>query len=178
MKTVYSPDHRLHGDQPEFAGGLLVPCFEKVERAEIVINRIRAVNLGPIVAPEPKDLEAAKRVHAARYVDFLAEAWTLWTAAGRSHPALPSFWRAPGMSTVEPDGIDGKLGYYSFDAGCALVSGSWTAIQAACGSDQGANLVLRFADTALLDLAINGTAVQLDLAWTILASVRRPSPLW
>lgn len=141
MKTVYTRDHQLHRDQPELAGGKLLPGFELPARAEFIVERARAVGLGPVIEPAIHDLEPAKRVHASRYVDFLAEAWSMWVATGRTHAALPSFWRAPGMSTREPDSIDGKLGYFSFDAGCALVAGSWQAIR-------------RSADTALSAAAL------------------------
>ena len=34
------------------------------------------------------------------------------------------------MRAIEPETIDGKLGHFSFDAGCCLVAGSWDAIAA------------------------------------------------
>lgn len=152
MKTVYSEDHKLHANQPEFAGGQLVPGFERYERAEIILARVLEQKLGDVIAPREHGLEAAKRVHSSRFVDFLGEAWALWAEKGRSYAALPSFWRAPGMTGCEPEGIDGKLGYFSFDAGCALVAGSWTAIRQSC-------------NTALtaLDLVSNGARASFAL---------------
>jgi acetoin utilization deacetylase AcuC-like enzyme len=137
MKTIYSPAHHGHAGQGEFAGGALVEAFEKPERAEIIRARVEAVGLGPVVGPAEHGLAMAKRVHLPRYVDFLSEVWPAWSATGRTHPALPSFWRAPGMVDAasprkEPESIDGKLGFWSFDAGCAMVAGSWDAIRASC----------------------------------------------
>jgi acetoin utilization deacetylase AcuC-like enzyme len=135
MKTIYSDKHFGHADQGEFAGGMLVEAFEKPERAEIIRARVISEGLGDILPPDAHDLSIAARVHHPRFLEFLSEAWRDWAAAGRSHPCLPSFWRAPGMVDAanldkEPLTIDGRLGFWSFDAGCAIVAGSWAAIKA------------------------------------------------
>jgi acetoin utilization deacetylase AcuC-like enzyme len=135
MKTIYSAAHFGHAMQGEFAGGVLVEAFEKPERAEIIKARVEAVRLGDIIAPKSFDLSIAGKVHHPRFLQFLSEIWHDWSAAGRDWPALPSFWRAPGMVDAsalekEPHTIDGKLGFWSFDAGCAIVEGSWNAIKA------------------------------------------------
>jgi acetoin utilization deacetylase AcuC-like enzyme len=135
MKTVYSEKHFGHAGQGEFSGGMLVEAFEMPERAEIIRARVVSEGLGDIIAPSEHDLSIASRVHHPRFLAFLSEAWRDWAAAGRSHPCLPSFWRAPGMVDAsspekEPLTIDGKLGFWSFDAGCAMVAGSWEAIKA------------------------------------------------
>ncbi len=135
MKTIYSDKHFGHANQGEFAGGALVEAFEKPERAEIIKARIEAVKLGDIMAPGTFDLSTASKVQHPRFLEFLSQAWSEWAAAGRTHPCLPSFWRAPGMVDAsspgkEPVTIDGKLGFWSFDAGCAIVAGSWDAIKA------------------------------------------------
>jgi acetoin utilization deacetylase AcuC-like enzyme len=130
MKTVYSPRHLGHSGHVELAGGRIVPAFEKPERAEMIRAAVEGRGFGPLVGPTAHGLDPVRRVHEAPYVDFLGKAWDLWQADGRDFPALPSFWRAPGMRAVEPDTIDGKLGHFSFDAGCCLVAGSWDAIAA------------------------------------------------
>jgi acetoin utilization deacetylase AcuC-like enzyme len=130
MKTVYSPRHLGHCDHVELSEGRLVPAFEKPERAEMIRAAVEERGIGLLVPPTAHGLEPLKAVHHADYVDFLGKAWDLWLAEGRDRPALPSFWRAPGMRLREPASIDGKLGHFSFDAGCCLVSGSWDAIAA------------------------------------------------
>jgi acetoin utilization deacetylase AcuC-like enzyme len=135
MKTIYSDKHVGHANQGEFAHGALVEAFEKPERAEIIKARVEAVGLGDILPPQPFDLSVAQKVQHPRFLQFLSQAWDEWGATGRTHPCLPSFWRAPGMVDAtsldkEPLSIDGKLGFWSFDAGCALVKGSWEAIKA------------------------------------------------
>jgi acetoin utilization deacetylase AcuC-like enzyme len=135
LKTIYSDKHFGHAEQGEFSGGMIVPAFEMPSRAEIIKARVEEVGLGPVIEPRAYDLSIASRVQSPRFLEFLSQAWDLWAATGRSHPALPSFWRAPGMTDAsqlskEPETIDGKLGFFSFDAGCALVKGSWEAIKA------------------------------------------------
>ncbi|WP_029356152.1 histone deacetylase family protein [Bosea sp. 117] len=142
MKTVYSPRHFGHSGHVELYDGAVVPAFEKPERAEMIRAAIEARGFGEIVAPAAHGLDPLRKVHGADYVGFLGRAWELWTAEGRTNPALPSFWKAPGMRAIEPEAIDGKLGHFSFDAGCCLVAGSWDAIQASADAAlTGADLI-------------------------------------
>lgn len=130
MKTVYSAKHLGHAGHIELNGGVLLPGFEKPERAEIIRARVEAVGLGPILPPEPQDLAAAKRVHRADYVDFLPQVWPMWAAEGRTGPALPFAFPVPGLrADRRPQSVDALLGYYAFDAGASLVAGTWEAVQ-------------------------------------------------
>jgi acetoin utilization deacetylase AcuC-like enzyme len=83
-----------------------------------------------------------RKVHDADFVDFLAAAWDAWQAEHGDIDALPLNWLAPGMRRKVPDHIDGKLGYYSFDAGTPITAGTWRAITAAANvARTGARLV-------------------------------------
>lgn len=130
MKTVYSEKHKLHHAKLELINGKMEPAVEMPSRAETVLDRVKAVKLGEIVGPTAHGLDPVKRVHAANYVDFLSKAWDLWTAAGRDYEALPLVWAVRGLRQIEPDYIDGKLSYYSFDAGTPITSGTWEAATA------------------------------------------------
>lgn len=143
MKTVHSPRHAGHYGHVELNNGRIVPAFEKPERAEMIRAAVETRGFGPVIEPSAHGLDPVLKIHDADYIRFLSTAWDLWTADGRSFPALPSFWRAPGMRHVEPDSIDGKLGHFSFDAGCCLVAGSWDAIRSSADvALTGADLVL------------------------------------
>jgi acetoin utilization deacetylase AcuC-like enzyme len=110
--------------------GAIVPGFELVSRAEYVSARIGEVGLGPILPPDEHDLSTAGKVHRSDYLAFLPTIWDRWTAEGRSGTALPFTWPTRGLrGDVPPEFIDGLLGYYSFDAGCGIVEGSWDAIK-------------------------------------------------
>lgn len=132
MQTVYSPRHAGHAGNSELMDGRILPAFEKPERAEIIRARIEAVGLGPILAPEEHELASACRVHRPAYLDFLARAWSMWTAAGRTGSAMPSFWPVHGLrGDVEPRHVDGQLGFYTMDGGATFVAGTWDAVRAA-----------------------------------------------
>lgn len=141
MITVYSDDHRFQHGQAELHDGKLVPCFEMPRRADLILARVTSVGLGPVVAPRAFGLDPVRRVHADDFVDFLGVAWDAWAAEHGAHDALPFTWLAPGMRRDKPPNhIDGKLGYYSFDAGTPITAGTWRAITAA------ANVALTGAD--------------------------------
>jgi acetoin utilization deacetylase AcuC-like enzyme len=130
MLTIYSDDHRLHHGAAEFYRGRLVPCFEMPARADQVLDRVRSVALGPIVAPDRFDRAALARVHADDYIAFLETAWDQWTALGETGDALPYAWPAVDLrQDSPPDHIDGKLGFYSIDAAVPIAAGTWTAVR-------------------------------------------------
>ena len=123
MKTVYTEDHRLQDGKAELIDGKLLPCFERPRRAEIVIARVRETGLGEVLAPETFSRGPIERVHRKSFVDFLEGAWDVWTAAGRDWDALPLVWQVRGLrADREPETIDGKLSYFSFDAGTPIKS--------------------------------------------------------
>ena len=136
MLTVYSEDHALQDGRAELVDGKLVPCFEMPRRAYLIRDRITATGLGAIVAPDQFGRTPLERVHRPEFLDFLAGAWDAWTATGRDYDALPWMWPARAFRQVRPERIDGQLGYYSFDAGTPITSGTWRAAEA------GANVAL------------------------------------
>jgi acetoin utilization deacetylase AcuC-like enzyme len=131
MQTVYSPRHAGHGGNTELMDGRIVPAFETPERAEIIRARVEAVGLGPVLPAVEHDMATARRVHRPDYLEFLARAWTLWAAAGRTGSAMASFWPVPGLrGDIAPAELDGLLGYYSMDGGATFVAGTWDAVRA------------------------------------------------
>jgi len=127
MIVIYTDQHRMQAGRAELNDGRLVPCFEKPERAEIVRARMEVVGQGPIVEPDDHGDAPILRVHSAEFVGFLRTAWHRWTADGRDWDALPLNWLGPNMRRIRPESLDGQLGYYSFDAGTPITSGTWTA---------------------------------------------------
>src|SRR5262245_56220160 len=114
MQTVYTETHRKQDGSSELFEGRLVAPFEMPRRADIVINRVREVNLGAIVPPKDFGLAPIERIHDPAFVAFLRDAWKDWAATGRTFDALPHVWPVPGL--IGPggqrrlsDSIDGKL---------------------------------------------------------------------
>ncbi|WP_028533942.1 histone deacetylase family protein [Paludibacterium yongneupense] len=129
MLTFYSPAHQLH-HATELKDGVLMPCFETPSRAETILARVREQGLGEVLPPGDYPAERYARVHTPRYVRFLEKAWGEWSATGRRHDALPLIWPVRDMrSDIEPEYIDGKLGFYAMDAGVAITAGTWEAVR-------------------------------------------------
>jgi acetoin utilization deacetylase AcuC-like enzyme len=130
--TIYSNEHRLQAGRSELNDGQLVPCYEKPERADMILARVRAMELGPVIEPTSHGNGPLARVHDAGYLAFLKSAWGEWVEEHGDWDALPLNWVAPGMHRrVVPHSIDGRLGYYSFDAGTPITKGTWHAATAA-----------------------------------------------
>ena len=149
MKTVYSEKHKLHHAKLELINGKMEPAVEMPSRAETVLDRVKSMDLGPVIGPGAHGLDPLLKVHDAGYVDFLSKAWDLWTAEGRDYEALPLVWPVRGMRQIEPEHIDGKLSYFSFDAGTPITAGTWEAATASADvALTGAELLRGGADAA------------------------------
>lgn len=130
MLTYFSEDHRFQDGKAELIDGKLMPCFEMPRRAEMVLARVKDVQLGEVRAPASFGRAPLARIHTDPFLNFLEGAWDAWTAEGRSHDALPLIWQVRGFRPIEPDVIDGKLSYFSLDAGTPITAGTWRAVSA------------------------------------------------
>lgn len=134
MRLFYNHSHALHHGRHEMFRGRLVPCFEVPDRADFVLREWQARGLGAAEqAPRCDDALLAK-VHAPRYLDFLAGAWDEWVAldaANAQQDAIPSYWPIRSFRTdVLPASFPARLGLFSFDAGSPLTAGTWAAARA------------------------------------------------
>ncbi len=138
MLTIYNDQHALHQGKVEMFRGELVPCFEVPARVDHVKHELERRALGALQAPDAFDEALLAKVHAPRYLDFIAHAWDEWVAldpANVSRDALPSYWPTRGMRTdVLPRSFPARMGLFGFDAGTPLTAGSWAAARhgAAC----------------------------------------------
>ncbi len=131
MRTVYSDRHRLHDARGELIDGALRPPFECPERADLILAAVRAADLGEVIEPTAHGLAPLARVHDERFLAFLQEAWVLWEAEhGDETDALPLAWPSRRMRQAEPEAIDGRLSYFSFDAGSPIMAGTAEAVLA------------------------------------------------
>jgi acetoin utilization deacetylase AcuC-like enzyme len=137
MRTVYNDQHVLHHGKVEMFRGELVPCFEVPARADYVLRELKERGLGPIEVPADFDDAAIARVHAPRYLEFLAGAWDEWVAldpANAARDALPSYWPIRTFrSDVLPASFPARMGLFSYDSGTPLTAGTWTAARAGAG---------------------------------------------
>lgn len=154
MKTVFSPLHALHAGHVELGAGVIEPGYEVPERADIVRAHVSAAGLGPIVPPTSQSLDVARSIHASDYVDFLADAWNLWTTEGYSGSALPMVWPTrPLRGDLRPRAIRALLGWYSFDGGAPFVAGTWDAVRASYASALTAADIVAHGDRAAFSIS-------------------------
>lgn len=145
MLTVYSQDHQYQNAEVELIDGKLLPPLENPKRAEMVLTQVCEVGLGKVLPPEDFGLAPVLRVHDEGFVSFLRMAWDEWVAAHGAYDALPLNWATRTMRHDRvPEAIEGKLSYYSFDAGTPITSGTWRAATASANvALTGQKLLLR-----------------------------------
>jgi acetoin utilization deacetylase AcuC-like enzyme len=134
MLTIYNDQHVLHHGKMEMFRGELVPCFEVPARVDHVLRELKERELGAIEAPDAVDDAAIARIHAPRYLEFLANAWNEWVAldpANADRDALPSYWPIRSFRCdVLPASFPARMGLFSYDAGTPLTAGTWAAARA------------------------------------------------
>ena len=143
MLTVFSEKHALRDSKTELYGGELVPPFECPIRAEHILQRVKEVSLGEIIAPDSFDIEAVTRIHDPAFIHFLETSWEEWAAVGYKGEAIATCWPARGMQQRVPDHIDGKLGYYALSTETAISNGTWEAARASADVALTAQAALR-----------------------------------
>jgi acetoin utilization deacetylase AcuC-like enzyme len=131
MLTYYSDDHHLHHGKCELIDGQLMPCFEKPQRADHILQRVRDRRLGEIRAPQDFGRAPLERIHSAAYLDFFQGAWARWREQGGQGDLLPFTWPARTLRRIIPNDLHGQLGYYSFDGGAPITAGTWQAAYSA-----------------------------------------------
>lgn len=131
MKIVYSPDHRFQDASTELIDGTFQPPVENPRRVDGILAVLQEDGVGAIATPQEFGLYPILRVHDPGFVEFLQSAWGEWVAKHGEIDALPLNWAIRTMRSDRiPDDIDGKLSYYSFDAGTPIIAGTWRAAYA------------------------------------------------
>ena len=131
MITVFSEQHVLRDARTELSAGELIRPHECPARAQMVLDRVRSVGLGDVIAPTRFTLDPVLRVHDQAFVEFLSSSWAEWAATGNRGEAIPDCWPARRMAQRCPTHIMGKLGYYAMAGETSISAGSWEAARAA-----------------------------------------------
>jgi len=144
MLTVFSEKHALRDAKTELYGGVLVPPFECPARVEYILQRVKEVSLGDIIAPQDFAIDAVTSIHDADFIRFLETCWDEWSAAGFKGEAIASCWPARGMQQQRiPQHIEGKLGHYALAAETSISDGTWEAARASVNVALTAQAALR-----------------------------------
>lgn len=148
MKIFGHSAHRLHEAKLELIPGQLVPTIETADRIDRVLEVASARGLGPLVECGLASRDDLLAVHDAGYLDFLEHGWADWCAT--NDPKLDGIgfvWPHRNRPPRVPGVIEGKLGYYFFDAVSSLTPHMWPAALGAAGA----------ARTSALHLAATGS---------------------
>ena len=131
MLTFHSEKHRLRNAKSELSGGQFIRPHERPERVDIILARLREIQLGPVRDPEEFGMAPLLRIHDAEFLQFLQTAWDEWKAAGFSGEAVATNWPARRMRQKAPREIEGKIGHFALAAETAISPGTWEAARAA-----------------------------------------------
>ena len=127
MHVVHSPLHARHAGGVELHRGELVPSFGSPDRIDHILQALQAANVS-IIPPRDLAIECLHTVHDPAFVGFLQTAYSRWQEEGRGGSMLPSGFPARSLRRDRvPDGVNGAMGYYAFDAGTPIVEGTWEA---------------------------------------------------
>ena len=127
MLTVQTDKHRLRNVRTELCGGELVTPFECPARADMILARVKDVNLGPVIEPRDYGFAPIKRIHDSGFIEFLSSCWRDWEAAGFKGEAIPVTWPARRMGNRIPNDVEGQIGYYAMAAETSIGNGTWEA---------------------------------------------------
>ncbi|SDN33788.1 histone deacetylase family protein [Vreelandella arcis] len=131
MLIFHSDNTRLRQARTELHDGTLVAPFECPERIDLVLKHIQKTAVGEVREPKSYGLDPVLAVHDAGYVNFLADCWHEWVAAGHEGEAIPNIWPARTMRGDRiPHTVSGKLGYYALAAETSITEGTFEAAMA------------------------------------------------
>lgn len=129
MKVFYSPDCKLHNPDFYFRRGRRIEHPEHVERFDVLYQAASGAGHEMTVASS-FGLEPIRRVHSARYLEFLE---TAWSRRGEIEPdldyVLPSHFARREMNRY-PEGMIGRVGFHMADLSTPLYERTFDAVRA------------------------------------------------
>ncbi|WP_068083410.1 histone deacetylase family protein [Polycladidibacter stylochi] len=154
MKTFFSQKQLMHNPQHEISDGYLRPANEVPQRAKMIVNQLIKQNFGEVLEPDCFSINRLQRIHSDEYLQFLEGFWQHWLDEGRrEEEAFPFVWPRPDLRTDRvPQHLDGKLGFYSFDAGTPIMQHTWEAARKSADTALSAARCLSMGETAAFAL--------------------------
>ncbi|MDM7458716.1 MAG: histone deacetylase family protein, partial [Paracoccus sp. (in: a-proteobacteria)] len=135
MPCFHAPETAAHDPRFWMLRGVPLANKETPERADRLLAGLTRAGLSTAVPPVA-DHGPLRRIHTARYLDFLRTAWAEWqTAPGAGAEVVANLHPQKATQTY-PSGLIGRAGWHMADTGCPLGRDTWTA-------------ALRAVDTAL-----------------------------
>ena len=133
MRIFHHQLQARHNPGSFISRGVPKPNPEVPERAQIFLEAVTAAG-HDISAPAAHGMAPVKAVHDADYLNFLGNAWSLWSAQPDHGPEIiPNIHPGRNMAS-KPEGIIGLSGYYQTDTACPIGPDTWLAVQGAADS--------------------------------------------
>lgn len=127
MRTLFAPAQLRHNPAREFLDGRWEDYHESPRRAEMILNAVRAADLGAVDEPTDFGIEPICAVHADHYLDYLQTAYARWLEQGGAPGGVyPDTFFKPGF-IHRPTKIVALAGLYTFDMSTVIVEGTWQA---------------------------------------------------
>lgn len=128
MHIVYTDHHKQQAtDEALFFEGNPFVSEEVPARAEIIIDALRAAQLGPVTAPVDRGIAPILSVHDADYVAFLHSVYDQHTAYYDEQSPVFACTFATRHTGRRPRSFLGLIGYYAFGWGTPILEGTWEA---------------------------------------------------
>lgn len=126
MQVVYSKYHRLHTTEIQLAGSPF-PCFEIPDRADAILAGIVSANTCEVIEPQDFGLAPIQTVHATEFLEYLQSAYRNSRPFYEGQrPVVAEAYSGRGWRN-KPTAFPGRIGYFSFDAACPILEGTWQA---------------------------------------------------
>jgi acetoin utilization deacetylase AcuC-like enzyme len=142
VRVIYGEKHRLHAPRTDVQAGMRAESVERPERAERIIQALQGVF--EIEPPTEHGLKPTEAVHSRGLIDFLRE-----THPPQGVELFPDSFvhgalrEGMGPPAAEPTNPLGRLGWWCFDTGTPLLTGTYAAaLQAIDVALSAADLVL------------------------------------
>lgn len=104
------------------------PYYERPARVTEIVGALQASGFDDFERPADHGLDPLRRVHSDGYLSFLQSLWQQSRESGEKREALfPSCYAPHRMAVREPQSVDGRLGYFSFDTSAPITADSWDA---------------------------------------------------
>ena len=139
IPVVYDRSHRFHEPGGEIWVGVRTPGTEVPERAERILEALRAAGARHL-AGEGAPEEVALRFHDPEMVDWLRDAWGQWQESGLTEDpgqdrVVPYLFPHPGLvgdlPVPVPAAVTARAGRWCFDTMTLIGPGTWHAARGA-----------------------------------------------
>ena len=137
MKVVYSPAHLLHNPEVEIERSSAHSPFEHTGRAEKIRETLAADKAFDFVSPTEWGTEPITKIHNPGLLKFLSTAWADYQRdVKESREVVPDMFFKSNLrqnmgDRVEPESVNGKLGWWCFETTTPLTMGTYEAARGA-----------------------------------------------